>query len=95
MARSLVISAIDRQGAKTYIRWGNHEAEIDGGLPGVKQWVREQIREADEVLVALALEAYFARDPNLTTPAQLVGKTVTLDLAAGKVSYADALLRIT
>lgn len=93
MAKSLVISAIDRQGSKTYIRHGNTEVEIDGGLPGVKEWVRSQIRENEETLLAIALAAYFARDPNITNPAQLVGKTVTLDLT-GRINYPDSVLRI-
>jgi hypothetical protein len=94
MARSLTIKAIDRRADRTYIRFGDSEIEIHGStLADVRQWVREQFEESDEKLLALALACYFARDPDVLNPAQIVGRTVTLNLQ-GRVDLANGILRV-
>jgi len=93
MARSITIRSIDRRQGRTYIRVGKSEVEIPGGLPEVKEWVRQQFEESDEKLLALALACYFARDPDATNPSQIVGRTITINLA-GRLDLANAVLRV-
>lgn len=92
MARSITIRSIDRRADRTYIRYGKDEVEVPGDLDALRAWIRQQFDEKD--LLALALAVYLARDPNMTNPAQIVGRTITLDLA-GRINIADAVLRVS
>lgn len=91
MAKSLTIKSIDQRADRTYIRIGKTEIEVPGSKAELKAFVRSRFSEED--LLALALAAWMARDPELNNPNALVGKTITLDLG-GRVNYADAILRI-
>lgn len=92
MAKSLTIRQIETRGDVTYVRVGKHEEEINGGAAGLKRWIRERFDE--EQLLALGMACWLARDPDLSNPAMVVGRTITLDLA-GKVNYADGVIRIS
>lgn len=95
VARSITISDIDRRADKTYVRVGRHEIELPvTDIAGLRQWVREQFDETEEKLLAIALACLLARDPNLTNPAQIVGRTITLDLT-GRVNYPDSVFRVS
>ena len=95
MARSVTINKITRRAGVTYITVGKTQHEISGGLQELKDWVRSRVSEADsEFLTALVLAVWLARDPQADTPGQVEGRTATLDLAAGNISAAGALLRI-
>lgn len=91
MARSITIRSIERRADRTYIRVGKEEIEVPGTVTELRQWIRSQFDENQ--LLALALAVYLARDPDLSNPGMIVGRTVTLDLV-GRVNHADAVLRI-
>jgi hypothetical protein len=94
MARSITIKAIDRRADRTYIRVGKSEIELHvTTIAELREWVRQQFEESDEKILALALACLFARDPNLTNPNQIVGRTITLNLS-GTVNTAGAVLRV-
>lgn len=76
----------------TRIRHGKSEVEITGGKSGFRQWIRDQIRDNEDFLLTLALAVWIKRDPQLSTPDLVVGKTVTLDLA-GSLDHADGIVR--
>lgn len=92
MARSITIKAIDRRADRTYIRVGKEEIEVPGNLADLKAWIRQQFDEKD--LLAIALAVYLARDPDMSNPSLIVGRTITLDLA-GRVNHADAVVRVS
>jgi hypothetical protein len=94
MARSITISSIARVNGTSYITVGKRVIEIPGGESGIKDWIRAQFPDADESLLALGLAAYLARDPNMTNPGIIVGKTLTLDLQ-GRLTNPDAVLKVT
>ena len=95
MAKSIVIRDIDRRQNVVYVRVGKTEYEIPASnLAEFRQWVRDQFDETEKSIVALALAALLARDPNLTNAAQLVGRTITLDLT-GRVNYPDSVFRVS
>lgn len=97
MARSTTITAFERNVARncTYIRVGRSEIEIPAAdLPGIRQWIREQFDELDETLVAIAMACWLARDNNFSTPNQMVGRTITLDLQ-GRLNYPDSVFRVS
>lgn len=92
MARSLTIRAIDRRSDRTYIRVGKDEHEIPGDADALKGWIRERFGE--EQLLALSLAVWLARDPDMSNPGMIVGRTATIDLA-GRVNHADAVFRVS
>lgn len=95
MARSITIQSIDRRAGVTYINLaGKHQVEIPGNVEALKAWIRSQFSEQDDLLLAIALAAYLARDPDLTNPGMIVGRTLTIDLA-GRLNYPDSVLRVS
>lgn len=96
MARSFIIKAIERRADKTYIRVGKSEVEIPCETKAeLREWVRQQLDvDNEEKLLALALAIYFARDPEMTNPASIVGRTFTFD-PAGRLNYPDSVVRVS
>jgi hypothetical protein len=57
--------------------------EIPGGMAEFREWIREQLKDADETLVAIALAQWLAKNPNEGADfSGIEGKTITLDLTA-------------
>lgn len=94
MARSLRIKSIEQVGNTWRIRVGKTLLEIPGkGKAALRQWIREQLAESDEALVAIVFAAWLKQDPELDNPGILVGKTATLDLA-GNLMQTDGIVRV-
>lgn len=90
MPRSTRITQVDRQGPRrTLIRYRGGgekgEIEITGGMPELRQWIRGQIADSHELLVALALRQWLEQNPNSTDFSAIEGKTITLDFAAANI----------
>lgn len=95
MARSITIRSIDRRADRAYVRVGKSEIEIPANnAEELKAWVREQFNDSDERMLAFALAMWIARNPDLSSPQQIVGRTFTLDFA-GRVNYPDAVVRVS
>jgi hypothetical protein len=94
MPKSATITSITRLPDRTRIRIGKSDIELYGVTTpaDLRAWIREQFAESNEVLTAMALAAWAARDPGLANPNQLVGRTITLDLAG---SVSAGILRIS
>jgi hypothetical protein len=89
MPRTARITKIDRRGPRcTLVRWrgaGNErgEVEISGGIADFRDWIREQLKDADETLVAIALAQWLAENPTEAGDFSAIeGKLITLDLTA-------------
>ncbi len=88
MARTARITKIDRRGARcTLVRWRGGgekgEIEIPGNMQDFRQWIREQLKDSGETLIAIALAQWLAKNPNENADFSGVeGKTITLDLTA-------------
>lgn len=95
MARQLKIKSIKQRGDYWHIRAGKSHIEVCGKTKAdLRQWIREQFRENDDFLLALALAAWIKRDPQLDAPETVVGKTITLDLD-GNLNTVDGIVRVT
>lgn len=101
MARSITIRQIDRsRPGRTFFRvedqaGGRSEVEVPADtLAELRAWVRQQFDERDDFLLALALAAYFARDPDLSNPSLILNRTLTVDLT-GRLNYPDSVLRVS
>lgn len=95
MARSVTIDSVKRQNGKVYIRFGKSELEIPAAsVAEFREWVREQFDETDEFIVKFALAMLLARDPNLTNPGIIVGKTITLNLQ-GSVNGTNPVVKVS
>lgn len=96
MARSITIKSIDRRSDRTYIRVGKSEIEVPCTTKAeLREWVRQQFDVADdEFLLRLFLAIYLARDPELTSPNSIVGRTLTFD-PAGRLNYPDSVVRVS
>jgi hypothetical protein len=87
MARTARITKIDRRGARctllNYRAAGEKsQVEIPGGMQEFRQWIREQLKDSSETLVAIALAQWLAKNPGSTDFSTIEGKTITLDLEA-------------
>jgi hypothetical protein len=87
MARNTKIVKIDRRGARctlvTYRGGGEKgQLEIPGGMPAFRDWINETIKDNHELLVALALKQWLAKNPGSTDFSAIEGKTITLDFEA-------------
>lgn len=90
MARTTRIIKVERQGARrTLIRYrgGGEKGEIEvpGGMVDLRQWIRAQIAETPEILVALALRQWLEQNPSSTDFATIEGKSLTLDFSAANI----------
>jgi hypothetical protein len=95
MARSITIRAIDRRADRTYVRVGSSEIEIPASsAEELKAWIRAQFDDSDERMLAFALAMWISRNPDLSNPGQIVGRTFTLDFA-GRVNYPDSVVRVS
>lgn len=87
MPKQARITNIIRRGQRaTLVRWRGggrkNEIEIPGGMDEFRQWIREQLREDEDMLVVLALAQWLAKNPNSTDFTGIEGKQLTLDLSA-------------
>ncbi len=88
MPRVARITKVDRRGPRcTLVRWRGGgergEIEIPGGMSEFRDWIREQLKDADETLVAIALAQWLAKNPNEGNDfSGIEGKVITLDLNA-------------
>ena len=55
MARSVKIKTLRTRNDSTVVRYGKSEVEVSGGKRGFREWVKEQVRDSDEFLLAIAL----------------------------------------
>lgn len=95
MAISRTITAIDRRAGRVYVRIGGVEVEIAAtNVTELREWVRLKFDESEEYLLAIALALLLARDPDLTNPGQIVGRTITLNLN-GALNQTGAVIRVT
>lgn len=87
MARSTRITKIDRRGQRATLityRGGGEKGQIEvpGGMAEFRDWINSQIRDSHELLVALALKQWLAKNPGSTDFSSIEGKTITLDFEA-------------
>jgi hypothetical protein len=87
MARQARITKIDRRGARCTLVTGRSggekfQFEIAGGMQEFREWIREQIKESPEFLVALGLAQWLAKNPGSTDFSGIEGKTISIDLQA-------------
>ena len=87
MRRSTRIIKVDRRGARaTIVTWRlagqKGQIEVQGGMPAFRDWINEQIRDNDELLVAIGLKWWLVNNPGSTDFSSLEGKTITIDFQA-------------
>lgn len=85
MRRSTRITKVDRQGQRaTLVTWRGGgrkgQLEIQGGMTEFREWINDQIRDNDELLVALALKHWLVNNPASQDFTSIEGKTITIDL---------------
>lgn len=94
MARSVKLKSIRARNNSIIVRYGKSEVEIPGGKRELRQWVKEQVSDADEFLLAIALACQLERDPQLNDVSSIEGKTITLDLS-GNLASVDGIVRLS
>lgn len=88
MARTARITKVDRRGSRcTLVRWRGSatdkgELEIPGGIQEFRQWIREQLKDSSETLIAIALAHWLTNHPGEGADFSAIeGKLITLDLS--------------
>jgi hypothetical protein len=78
------IKRIDLRAARTFIRYGKTDLEIQGGKPSLRDWIREKVDSVgDDVIIALMLSKHLKDGGTLENAEQtLAGKDITLTVAA-------------
>lgn len=95
MARSVRIKSIEQRGKYWRIHYGKSVVEIPGkNKAALKRWIREQLEDSDELILAISLAAWIRRDPELMSPETVVGKTGILDLE-GNLDSVDGIVRLS
>lgn len=87
MARSTKIIKIDRRGQRCTLvnyRGGGekNQIEVPGGMPEFRAWINDIVKDSHELMVALALKQWLAKNPGSTDFSGIEGKTITLDFEA-------------
>lgn len=85
-ARSVTLTNIRRRAGKIYVRFGKREHEFES-LVEMQRYVAERL--TPETLEALFLALLIERQPDITNPAQIEGRTLTVDMSLaswGRVS---------
>jgi hypothetical protein len=84
MATALTLNNIVRNSGISYVRWSDGIELEFRNLQQAKEYVRD-MRDGEgdgkDILRAMLLAWWFQRDPSAATPATVIGKTITLDLA--------------
>lgn len=90
MPRSTRITKIERQGnTRTLINFrgggAKGQLEIPGGVAELREWIRSQLREDHDLLIALALRQWLAQNPSAADFSSIEGKQLTLDFGAANI----------
>lgn len=89
----ITLRSIRRLDDRTYITVGDTQYEIPGITESLRDWIAQQLRDPEMVLLALLLAIWEQSDPTLSNVEVLSGKTISLDLS-GDVLAEDRVLRI-
>lgn len=80
MALSVTCTGVRKSGGKIYIQFGKVEREFESAAH-VKAWVGDTLDR--DTLQAMLIAKWLDADPTGSTPALVIGKTITGDLSQG------------